>query len=219
MGFRAKKNKRWPNGVIVYRFKDIAEQRQKLFRDCMDTWEACVNAKAGKTLIQFKQSDGSESTYLRIRTMPGRANSGSIALTNVRDDGSIWFDLGDEHLAAIPHELAHSIGVAHEHEQNSPKNAANWTNEEDPHLCFAGGGFWIDTYVAQATKYDVVGAYDRKSITHYPSGDVWKWKPDSFKPSKADELKLINYPTKQQVEQQVWRPSAGDIATIIDLYT
>lgn len=245
MGYITKKTKRWPGGIIPYKFltdpklksRCVSASQQTLMRECMRTWERHVNGAANETLIQFQEVNGTPKVFYEIEKADlanGQTSAGSVALMQV-DKGRIRFSIRfDRDIGSIPHELAHCIGLAHENERNAPSKFLTLP-KDPPRLVYQTTdpnekkdflSEW-SRYERNASKYVEVGAYDTKSLTHYPRGNGRKWNVDRYNVDvrlpngtvlRNNERELLNHPSEQQVKEQRWRPSEGDIAAVLALY-
>ena len=236
MGYRVKKDLRWPEGKIYYKYKMSkdypSEADIKLMEQTMRLWETFVNTKAKKTLIQFIKCTGGESHYVEMNLDMQRTvqrASGSAGGVG-REAKVLKFNmLNSSVINAIPHELAHTIGIVHEHEQNNPDDVKKWGDELrlyfSKEAAIADGRSFIadDLYrrfkaKATTTDYVKVGDYDLQSITHYPRGSGLTWTKAEYNKGPRPAT-VLNYPSADAVKDGTWAPSEGNLETIIDLYT
>lgn len=202
----------------------------------MKHWELCVNTAQSRgkdskeprkqgVMIKFQETTDTSQFYVDIRFQYKGSMTSSGEIGRPKDKGKALFFLSSEHVASLPHELGHTIGLVHEHERLTPVK----TSKE-----LSGKPFGL--YVVldklnkykrasvkrQATKYVKSDSYDYRSITHYPaSSNEWKslyWTDSKYNIKRRD-LEILNYPSVEEVEKSDWRPSEGDIKTILELYT
>ncbi len=224
MGYRCKKDQRWPGGKIYYMFDPKSPKDDRdVVEAAMGLWEHYVNDAAKTTLISFHKAKGNETHYVKMhielytKMLSTRADAGGIG----RAENVINFQVyGEESIKSIPHELAHTIGLVHEHEQNHPDELKNWKDEL--RLYCPANEFLAVGYRKKAKQYVVVGDYDLQSITHYPKRGPLKWTKEEYNANNgAKQWEVLNYPSKEDVKKKdkaTWKPSPGNLETIIDLY-
>jgi hypothetical protein len=187
MGHRLRSDaSKWPDGKIYYDYKfpdtnskwgpPEMEKIEKLkvvdlIEQCMARWEKFVNAD-GQTHIKFIWSHDAPVRKLIDLTF---GSNGTTAGVNGYDNTSplrIGYDQPRIHLASIPHELGHVMGLLHENDrvEGSSKDDSNAFKGNNPRLCKEGGR---NNFAANAAKlkrdtYLEVGDYDIWSIMHYP---------------------------------------------------
>lgn len=232
MGYRIQDGKRWADRKVSYQFHDSLPQgTRELFVQCMRTWESFVN-EGQQHDVRFAERVN-EARYVIIR----RDDTGSTGnvLGSPTTDGPVTFFMnltnkdGRDDRASIPHELGHLLGLAHEHQQsrativNGKRQAG--TGDETPtndatraRLYYTGGLQSVeDAYTAWSTAYLTVNDYDLQSIMHYPDARGWTWNYVPYR-TRQTAIAALNYPTVEQVLAGNWRPSAGDIATVRNIY-
>lgn len=232
MGFRVRRDKKWPNGIIPYNFdwsllpgKSENSEFVRCIESCMDKWESSVNPE-GSFYIRFVRVKGDNVKIIQPVTDGdgGAGENGYEADLSKRQKMRI--NISRNKWDCIPHELGHVLGLAHEHERNPQLSVAkqSYSTGVTPRLCVdmsASGADirWMAVQRAQA-KYEAFGGYDVESIMHYPKVSCWDWSCEGENlVSALKRLGLhLNRPGAEQVVRGQWAPSAGDIATLRDLY-
>lgn len=246
MGFHVPRHLRWPQGIIPYEIDpEVPHNVQAWFVQCMRRWELSVNeapgsvgvqATLGRRYISFEPRTN-QAGYFRL-CKAERTDAGSLGIAVMRDwnqRGKIEFTLNCRDKALdevkhIPHELGHIIGLAHEHQRDdsSLRPTPVWAEFRKPYgfdqaeKRLPKGSLVLDvanprhamalgahTSVAYLRSCVKSGPYDIQSIMHYecPAGYEWVGPPPP-----------IYKPDKDEVTQDRWRPSAGDIAAVRSLY-
>lgn len=226
MGYCVSKASRWDGGIIPYTFKmppnkKIDGRLKGFFVACMRRWERLVNVK--DTLIQFVAWEGDESMpriEIDLTDFSEKCSSSCPLGKPAAKVSKFTFNMyrPDEY-KSIPHELGHAIGLAHEHLRNDPANLKTWQKSDDPHL-YPVDMMQVLSQSSAKKKYVENGPYDLKGIMHYPTAGGWSWSRAAWNDPKNLPLVLaaVNYPTCDQVENDTWWLSAGDIKTVQELY-
>jgi hypothetical protein len=219
MGFHVSRDLRWPNGIVYYDFhENIPNELRALFEKAMKLWMYFVNDE--NTYIQFiRRTQDDHQPYSFISDGQGATSAGAIgkpregaAMVNFK-----W-SVKDAHLiGTIPHELGHVLGLAHEHERNKSINNQPYVVAEGARM-IPQNNITIAQAKLSRGKYEDIGAYDVNSIMHYPERvPGWGWNTADVAAVNAAR-RLLNYPSREDVENNYWRASQGDIEAVRHLY-
>jgi hypothetical protein len=209
---------------------------------CMQRWMMFVNAD-GQTHIEFIRGKDQPVFKLIDLTVSGGSGSGGFGYSG--GTMTIAWGYPDDHIKSIPHELGHVMGLLHENDRvvgylGDATNAFDGTN---PMMCPRQGAFIAQTVASKRHTYQPVDGYDIWSIMHYPESNQFGWNceypqleaymrahPDPvFKPvrpaftlARWNQNRAmpcpLNYPTRQEVENELWAPSHGDVVTLRQWY-
>ena len=195
-------DKTWDRGIVTYDDSGLPPTRRPSFQTAIREFERQTRGR-----IQFFPKRDIDKDYVRVQYVPTlcRATVGKRSSVNFIQIGD-GCSVGD-----IMHELGHVIGLHHEH--NRPDRdkhvRVNWNNIE-PKEYGAFCPIWED-------QGQALGAYDFKSIMHYP----W-W---AFGRKKWEHGKRVWPVTIQSVDVHGKVPakvkpllSNDDLAAIASLY-
>lgn len=147
---------RWPNGVVkVHLSADLAGNFRETAKITMERWQQCVFEYWGQPLIRFVQMAQPGNGIVTLNAKSSQADIG------YRDEPrKCGVDMGKEgSLGSLPHEIGHTLGLAHEHERpDTPRNVAETLDAIQRDFLLPGSK---EMYVTHGT------AFDGKSIMMY----------------------------------------------------
>lgn len=193
MGFCVPPKYRWSQGIIPFQFdKSLSTEVRQLIDRAMVRWQKKVNA-GGRTVPYVLMMSGGSGSTIADSVGTFDLGKGTHAEFKIAENAAGY--------GAIPHELGHTIGLAHEHDHPDsnhvpdPKSPRHW--------------MILDSQKLSYSRYVVHGAYDPASIMHYKNAPGYVWKKNASGGTQ---------PTYADVRTDNWTPSAGDIATVRALY-
>jgi hypothetical protein len=221
MGFRVKKERRWTNGKIPYQFAEkegvVPESSRELVKKVMKYWEKNI----GGGLVEFVERD-KEEIYVEIVEGTNFSNGDPIGMPK---KGKSKLSVGSQGLLQVlPHELGHIMGLAHENDRNQvlKENAPAFDPKIGPRLYVLSATFGADRLaeiVKKAKNMESFGDYDILSIMHYPAmPNLFAWDDEKAAQEWLEALDGPNRPSLDDVKNNLWLPSPGDLATLRDLY-
>ncbi|XP_014780012.1 zinc metalloproteinase nas-8 isoform X2 [Octopus bimaculoides] len=146
---------RWPNAVIPYVFaKHFNYKLKQRVRKAMYIWQKY-------TCVQFRPKRHNDKNWVNIKT---RGCYSNVGMAGRGQSQSLGLGYACEGLRSILHELAHSIGLNHEHNRPDRDHYINVY----PHRIQGNLGFNFKKL--DSSKVFTFGTpYDFYSITHYSS--------------------------------------------------
>lgn len=183
--------KKWANGTVLsYYFFDggswgTNDAEKQIVRDAFRTWK---DVGIG---LEFEEVTDPSDAEIRIGFLRGDG-AWSYVGRDVLDQGVSartmnfgWDLVPDNDIDTAIHEIGHSLGFPHEHQ--NPKAGIVW-NEEKVYADLAGyPNYWSPekTYhniIRKIEPDDIQGAqWDSNSIMHYQMGVGWIDKPEQYR--------------------------------------
>lgn len=222
---------RWPNGVIQYFIPaGLDGNYATKVRLTMLRWESCIRAYAGTPLVKFVECHHSSpaaasaassaaaaaaaastatapgSSIVRIVDNDSRADVGYLPSR----DQKAGVDIKSKStlITALPHELGHCIGLAHEHERSDAADGVKQYVQDK----IGGNAIAANSNV----KYVTLGTpFDRLSIMMYSAEALTILTPKEAANGPSGGCVI----SEGQINDQSWSPSQGDLEYIRRLYS
>ena len=150
----------WPNGVVFYRLSNqyepvpIDDTKKDIFFAACREWEIAT---------EIKFMEGNETTLRYVIPFTGTYNGTIVGMPII--DSSAGISIADWHKFVVAHELGHTLGLIHEHQQAG--RDAYVTIRQENILAGELGQFSLDpNYLPGITDYDFLSImhYSRKGV-------------------------------------------------------
>lgn len=136
----------WDDGEVPYVFGDgISEDLANVFEACMGRWESFLT-NDGQSLVKFVKKGANHKTFVRItgvNAAQAQTSSGVIGSPKKKGEEFSNFTFNTYRASepeSIPHELAHVLGLAHEHHRNREADIKEAKNAQEARLYYLGAG-------------------------------------------------------------------------------
>lgn len=191
----------WPNGVVKYYIpSNLDAGYVTAVKKAMSRWELCIYREFRFAAIKFLQVGAAAQGVITIKD---NNSSATVGYTNKTDQycGVDWKGNRDA-IASLPHEIGHTLGLAHEHMRPDAPLAVKNT---------------LDSLQQQTRSQTMArfmshgSAFDGKSIMMYDNQARALGVQEN---TNEGGCKI----TANQVNNSSWYPSAGDLDMLSYLY-
>ncbi|WP_444896421.1 M12 family metallopeptidase [Microbulbifer sp. ANSA003] len=191
----------WPNGVVKYYVpSNLDSGYVNSVKKAMSHWEICIYRKFRFAAIKFLQVGAAGRGVVTIKD---DRSSATVGFTNKTDQycGVDW-KTNRAAIASLPHEIGHTLGLAHEHMRaDAPLSVKNTLDSLQQ-----------QTRVQTLTRFLTHNsAFDGNSIMMY---DDQARALGIVKNTREGGCKI----SANQVNSSTWNPSAGDLDMLSYLY-
>lgn len=197
----------WPDGVVKIFIPETLESSFRVTaRAAMERWNDCIEEYWGRPYVRFEEVRAKGKGIAVLNNNSSAADIGYYATMPAPTVG-----VSKEHDASLPHELGHTLGLAHEHERldADKKIAKSFSNK-----------FGMEVYLNQQSvavqKFTTYGtSFDKYSIMMYNAQ-----AQAIIQDTRNKRLGHVGgcHITKQQVWTKAWNPSTGDLEMIGKIY-
>ena len=200
---------RWPGGVVkVYVDPELDGDKVAVFWATAKRWCDFINNAAQRIVIKFIEVDKWEKGTASLKLDYSQADIGYLPGRQAKTGVDY-----DNQLGSLPHELGHTMGLAHE--QIRP-DKQEWLKEELKRLNKTMSKSVQENHNTQlgfAAGLVGHGEMDKYSIMMYPDVQTLLGVEDTNTSQGGEAI------TPAQVEAKSWYPSQGDIDTLAWLYS
>lgn len=140
----------WDDGEVPYTFGGgISEDLAKVFVACMTHWESFLT-NDGKSLVKFVEKGANHKTFVRItgvNAAQAQTSAGCIGSPKKKGVECVDFTFNtnrNTEPGSIPHELAHLLGLGHEHQRSRAADMKAPQDASGARLYYRGTGKEVD---------------------------------------------------------------------------
>jgi hypothetical protein len=139
----------WSDGEVPYVFGDGMEDLTEVFEACMTHWESFLKDDA-QNLVKFVKKGANHKTFIRIKGVnaaQAQTSAGCIGSPEKKGVECVEFTFNTSRKnepGSIPHELAHILGLAHEHQRNRAADIKAPQDASGARLYYLGAGKKVD---------------------------------------------------------------------------
>ncbi|WP_445356761.1 M12 family metallopeptidase [Microbulbifer sp. ANSA002] len=191
----------WPNGIVKYYVPNNLDAGYvTAVKKAMSRWELCIYRAFQFAAIKFLQVGAAGQGVITIRDNDSSATVGYTNTTN-QYCGVNWRG-NRAAIASLPHEIGHTLGLAHEHMRSDAPMAVQSTLDS----------LQVQTRTQTMARFMTHGSsFDGQSIMMY---DAQAQALGVRENTRTGGCKI----TPNQVNNSSWNPSVGDLNMLSYLY-
>lgn len=202
----------WDNGEVPYQFGDgISDELAATFEACMVLWESFLTDD-GKELVKFVKKTAQHDTFIKITGIKEKnAQTSANTIGSPKKKGQEFSNFTfntyrKSEPGSIPHELAHVLGLAHEHQRNRADDMKEVKNAAEARLYYRGAGKVVDPNEEQGRRNSEPKANKNANAeivySEVDQEECWKLWDSLYTPVGDYDLKSITHYPK--VENWKW---------------
>lgn len=171
---------KWSEGsTLSYYFMGGSESEKQTARDGFEAW------KATGLGLNFRETDNREESDIRI-SFDSRDGAWSYVGTYIKQipKNEATMNLGWQELDTAIHEIGHTLGLPHEHQ--NPKAGITWNEDYVIAELAKAPNYWDES----TTRFNIINkldprevdgsTWDKDSIMHYPFGPGFIEEPEEL---------------------------------------
>lgn len=151
----------WADGEVPYEFGNgISKELAEIFVACMGRWESLLTDDAGP-LVKFVKKGANHKTFVRItgvNSAQAQTSAGCIGSPQKKGVECVDFTFNTSRKkepGSLPHEFAHILGLAHEHQRNRAADIKAPQNASGARLYYLGAGKKVDPNADQKRRNSI----------------------------------------------------------------